>query len=78
MRKTQVQLPEELYQRLRAKAFQERRSLSSVVRGLLEQCLTAPPTSPTLEAFTFIASGRSDQTGLAPVSERHDEALDFS
>jgi len=30
---------------------------------------------PDGASFSFVASGRSDQGELAPVSERHDEAL---
>jgi hypothetical protein len=31
---------------------------------------------PRVEDFTFIGSGRSDQSDFGPVSERHDEVLE--
>ena len=81
MRRTQVQLDEPTYQLLRIEAFEKRVSLAGLVREILHQHF-GEATEPTrrLEDFRFIGSGRSVETGLEPISERHDEALeqDFS
>lgn len=38
-------------------------------------CDNMEASLPDGASFSFVASGRSDQGELAPVSERHDEAL---
>lgn len=78
MKRTQVQFDEATYEALRRKSYEERRSLSALIRDLVARSLgTAPPrTRPRrLADFPFIGAGRSKQGRLAPVSERHDEAL---
>lgn len=76
MRRTQVLLDDGTYEALRKRAFTEKRSLSSVVRTLLGEALGTGPGGRRAPArFTFIGAGRSRQGRLAPVSERHDEAL---
>jgi len=81
MKRTQIQLDEPIYELLRKKAFECGVSMSAVIREALKGYLGAPSTRPhRLEEFGFVASGRGRQGDLAPISERHDEALaeDFS
>ncbi len=77
MKRTQVQLEEDTYQLLRQKAFQRGISISALLREMLrEHSNVGPkPKGKSLADFSFIAAGQSEQGALAPVSERHDEAL---
>ena len=77
MKRTQIQLDERTYERLRRRARERGCSASSLVRDLLAYSLgTRKPRWPTfIKDFTFIGAGRSHQGRLSPVSERHDEAL---
>jgi len=77
VRRTQLQLDEETYAALRRRAYEERRSLSSVARDLLAAALRGRGRKRrlTMRDFAFIGVGRSRQAGLSPVSEHHDEAL---
>ncbi len=78
MRRTQIQLDEQTYQRLRLRAFKEGCSISSLIRRALAKPLgkAKPGRRPTINDFSFIRAGRSRQGRLKPVSERHDEALE--
>lgn len=78
MKRTQILLDEPTYEALRRRAFESGRSLSAVVREILLRSLSrpAPRKGRRLADFTFIGSGNSRQGKLAPVSERHDEALE--
>ena len=77
MKRAQIQLDEEVYNVLRRRAFQEKRSVAGVIREIIKKEIT--PTgrsrSPSIKDFRFIAVGQSKQGTLKPVSERHDEAL---
>jgi hypothetical protein len=77
MKRTVIQFDEETYQDLRLKAFEQGRSISSLTRELVALGLgTSKPGRPRrVEEFSFVGAGRSRQGRLAPVSERHDEAL---
>ncbi len=77
MKRTQVQLRERTYQALRHLAYKRGTSISAVVREILDGALglKESPERPFIRRFSFIGSGYSEQKGLAPVSERHDEAL---
>ena len=77
MRRTQIQLDEGTYEALRRKAFERGCSISSYVREVLTYSLGtgAVKQKRTLREFRFIGAGKSRQGRLAPVSERHDEAL---
>lgn len=75
MKRTQLQLDEVTYEELRRRAFEQGVSMSSLVRRLLRDCLGLTPARSGMDEFSFVASGRSEQGSLAPVSERHDEAL---
>ncbi len=78
MKRTQIQLDEDMYEKLRRRAFERGCSISSLVRELLSDSLGTrrPKRRPTLKDFSFIGAGRSRQGRLSPVSERHDEALE--
>jgi hypothetical protein len=75
MRRTQIQLDEATYQALKRKAFERGVSMSALLRELVRGQLIPARVPRSLENFHFIGSGQSKQGRLAPVSERHDEAL---
>ncbi len=81
MKRTQLQLEEELYTTLRERAFQEHTSVSSVIRTMLwEQTrpdMVCHIPKRTLKNFSFIGAGASKGkgAGAGTVSIRHDEAL---
>lgn len=76
MKRTQIQIDEQTYEAVRRRAFEQSRSISSVVREVLAQAFGPPPRRRlSLRDFTLVAAGRSRQGRLKPVSERHDEAL---
>lgn len=76
MRRTQVQLDNGLYEKLRRRAYERRTSLSAVVRETLANAFDseAAPTAPARQ-FSFIGAGRSRQRKGHPVSVHHDEAI---
>ena len=77
MRRTQIQLDEETHAALRRLAYEQGSSMASIIRDTLNRSLgTRRRKRPkSLKDFPFVGAGRSAQAGLAPVSERHDEAL---
>ena len=75
MRRTQVQLDEATYRALKRKAFERGVSMSALLRELLRAEFNPASAPRRSESFRFIGSGQSEQGGLAPISERHDEAL---
>jgi plasmid stability protein len=77
MKRAQIQLDDETYAALRRKAYEEHRSISSVVREALGEKLGTQKGKRrlTLRSFPFIGAGSTRQGKLSPVSERHDEAL---
>ena len=75
MRRTQIQLDEPTYQLLRRRAFEQGVSMASLLREAVGQYLAPKQKQWRVEDFTFIGAGHSDDGDLAPVSERHDEAL---
>jgi len=74
MKRTQVQLEEELYELLRQEAFERGVSISELVRSILRQHRMAG--GEPQGSLGFVGMGESEQGSLAPVSERHDEALE--
>jgi len=76
MRRTQIQLDEQLYELTKQRAFADGTSMTTVVRRALACYLASPSQRPaSLESFTFIGSGQSQPSGLLPLSEHHDDAL---
>ena len=75
MKRTQIQLDEQTYRKLRDDAHTQHTSIAALVRKALRAHLSLHPKKRRLEEFSFIGSGRSEQGHLEPVSERHDEAL---
>jgi hypothetical protein len=78
MKRTLVQFDQGTYQKLRQKAFQQERSISSLVREMVAQALEGgvKRSQPThLRQILSVRAGRSKQGRLSPISERHDEAL---
>jgi hypothetical protein len=78
MKRTLVQFDQGTYQKLRQKAFQQERSISSLVREMVVQALEGGAKHPRptrLRQFLSVGAGRSKQGRLSPISERHDEAL---
>lgn len=75
MVRTQIQLDEETYTTARRVAFERHISLSAVVREALAAALSGAARPSQRADFGFVAAGRSRQGRLAPVSERHDDAL---
>ena len=77
MKRAQIQFDDATYAALRRRAYEEHRSISSVVREELRKILLPekPRKHLTLKDFPFVGAGRTKQGDLSPVSERHDEAL---
>ena len=75
MKRTQVLLDEATYRALKRRAFERGVSMSALLRELLRAEFNPALAPRRLESFRFIGSGRSEQGALAPISERHDEAL---
>jgi hypothetical protein len=78
MKRSLIQFDEETYQQLRQRAFQQERSISSLVREIVVKTLEghAGRARPRhVSQFLSVASGRSQQGRLSPISEKHDEAL---
>ena len=77
MKRAQIQLDEEVYDLLRRRAFQEKKSIARVIREIIKKEITPSDRSrsSSIKEFRFVAVGQSKQGVLKPVSERHDEAL---
>lgn len=77
MKRALIQLEEDMYDELRRRAFQEKKSISGLIRVMIKKQIELPNRSRRLSIkdFKFVAVGRSRQGALKPVSERHDEAL---
>lgn len=78
MKRTLVQFDQGTYQKLRQKAFQQERSISSLVREMVVQALEGGAKRPQpigLHQFLPVSAGRSKQGRLSSISERHEEAF---
>ncbi|OHA65659.1 MAG: hypothetical protein A3D64_01695 [Candidatus Wildermuthbacteria bacterium RIFCSPHIGHO2_02_FULL_49_9] len=75
MKRTQIQLEELVWEALRARSFQERRSIAEIIREMvrsqMEKRKARKPYS--IRDFSFIGAGASRGKGAGAVSERHDE-----
>ena len=50
--------------------------MASIIREALASSFGMCQRLKSIEDFSFVGAGESDQGELAPVSERHDEALE--
>ncbi|MBI4253322.1 hypothetical protein HY623_04075 [Candidatus Uhrbacteria bacterium] len=79
MKRTQLQLEEELYTTLRERAFQEHSSVASVIRTMLREqmrpSIVCRTPKHTIKDFSFIGAGASRGKGAGTISKRHDEEL---
>jgi plasmid stability protein len=78
MKRSLIQFDEETYQKLRQRAFQQERSISSLVREIVVKSLdghAGRAQTRRVSQFLSVAAGRSQQGRLSPISEKHDEAL---
>ena len=74
MIRTQIQLEDSMWERLRQIAFQRKSSVAAVIREMIRtQVSPKRKTKLRMEDFTFIGSGRSRGKGAGTISERHDE-----
>lgn len=75
MVRTQMQIDEPTYEKLREAAHRQRRSMSAVVREILHEHLGNEEQTRGIagKTFHFINAGAS---GYKDIAERHDEALD--
>ena len=76
MKRTQVQLDDATYDLVRRRAFEDRRSMSAVIRETLAAAF-APERRVAVRVsdLGFVGAGRSRQPPGRPVSEHHDDAL---
>lgn len=74
MRRIPIQIDEKTYSVLRKRAFEEKRSIASIVRECIDKAHESE-VRRSITDFPFVASGRSRQGSLAPVSRNHDRAL---
>ena len=72
MRKTQIQLDEQTYQKVRRRAFERNISMAEVIREALASEFGAGGTAPRPE-LTFVGIGSSGARGA--ISEDHDAEL---
>jgi hypothetical protein len=77
VRRTQIQIDEATHAVLRRLAYEQGTSMASIIRDTLNKSLgNRTGRHPrNLREFPFVGAGRSNQKKVAPVSERHDEAL---
>lgn len=71
MVRTQLQIDESTYEALREAAHRQRKSMSAIVRDILQEHLQREK-KPEMRTFSFVGSGSS---GESDVSARHDEYL---
>ena len=78
MKRTLIQLDDDVYRALRQRAFREERSIASLVREMVASGLGEDAVRTrrrTIAQFSSVRAGRSTQDRHAPVSEKHDSAL---
>jgi hypothetical protein len=74
MIRTQIQLEEPTWERVREIAFQKKSSIAAVIREMI-RAQVFPKTKPKLRMgdFSFIGSGKSNGKGAGTIAGRHDE-----
>lgn len=75
MKRTQIQLDEQTFERIRERAFRERASIAQVIRRALIQHISEGPAKRGGITFSFVGSGRSRRKGSGRIAERHDDEL---
>ena len=76
MKRTQVQLDDATYDMVRRRAFEDRRSMSAVIRETLAAAFaTERKVAVRVGDLGFVGAGRSRQSPGEPVSEHHDDAF---
>ena len=76
MKRTQVQLDDATYDLVRRRAFEDRRSISAVIRETLAAAFaTERKVAVRVGDLGFVGAGRSRQSPGEAVSEHHDDAL---
>jgi hypothetical protein len=78
MKRAQIQIDDEVYELLRSRALEEKKSIARIIQEILKKDISQSDRhrSFSIKDFTFIGAGRSRQGSLKPVSERHDQALE--
>ena len=74
MRRIPIQFDEEIYRTLKRRAFEEQRSIASIVRESVERFVSRRKPL-TIADFTFVGAGRNPSDRKDRTSENHDEAL---
>lgn len=77
MKRTQIQLDERTFEKLRERAYRNHESIAGIIRSMVEGYIGKKQTSgmKTPPAFSFVGSGRSRGKRSGGISERHDEEL---
>jgi len=68
-----IQIDDRTYAALRKQAFEEKRSMASIVRECLEKSVARPPL--TMKDFPWLGASRSKQGKKESVGRDHDDAL---
>lgn len=74
MRRMPIQLDEETYRALKKSAYEQRRSIASIVRESLSKTVRSNRL-PAIDDFTFVGSGKAARDRRDRVSENHDSAV---
>ena len=74
MRRIPIQIDEETYQTLTARAYREDRSIADLVRESIAMNTRNGP-SHSIDHFSFVGSGSAPADRKDRTSERHDRAL---
>lgn len=76
MKRTQIQLEEEVFDALRQRAFATHTSVAAQIRTALRSYAAVPETySCRQKTFSFVGAGSSRGRGTGKISEEHDEEL---
>ena len=73
MKRTQIQLEEDVFSKLREIAYQRDVSVAYLIREAIDQTYGTSPSTPGLASLTFVGQGAGRSNGS--VSENHDEEL---
>ena len=74
MKRAQIYLDDKEYEALRTKAFQQRTSISKIIRGLVQVSIIGPVPKKRYAAGLLELAGTLHDT-KRDVSERHDDYL---